>query len=362
MAPLARDLIRLALAVAVTGLVLGGAYLAIRAPGSGSAVVVDPPRAPVRAAITARIPLGRSHVVLAGGGAGVFVVRRLKHGPPGTITRVETEVGKLGVMRALDVAPLGLAVGKDAVWVLGGDRTGTSTTLLELDPGTLRVTKRMMFPWASACATHQFASCNPAVVPGGVWVPLVDRLVHVTSDGSMPDRSVELNGHVWAVTPAGHTLWALAETALYRIDNATGAYQRISLRDAFGPGLHSNNIVASKSAVWISSFPTERAELGINRLTLVDPRNGANKVLRTLPYPGGGSLALLSGGLWVDRFDGQGELDRLDSRNGSITGPIVVIPGDVTWIVTRQNELWVTIYKANDDRRELERITLIPTG
>jgi hypothetical protein len=156
-------------------------------------------------------------------------------------------------------------------------------------------------------------------------------------------------------------LWALAETALYRIDNA-GVRQRISLRDAFGPGLHSNNVVASKSAVWISSFPTERADLGINRLTMVDPRSGASKVLRTLPYPGGGSLALLSGGLWVDRFDGQGELDRLDSRNGSITGPIVVIPGDVTWIVTRQNELWVTIYKASGHRRELERITLIPTG
>jgi hypothetical protein len=360
MAPLARGLIRLALVVAVTGLVLGGAYLAIQAPGSGSAVVVDPPRAPVRAEITARIGLGRSHVVLAGGRAGVFVVRQLKHGSPGTITRVETVAAKLGRTRPLDVAPIGLGVGQNAVWVLGGDRTGTSTTLLKIDPRTLRVTRRMVFPWASSCATHAFASCNPAVVADGVWVPLVDRIVHVASDGSM--RSVLLNGHVWAVTPEGRTLWALAETALYRIDNATGVYQRISLRDAFGPGLHSNNVVASKSAVWISSFPTERADLGINRLTLIDPRNGANKVIRTLPYPGGGSLALLSGGLWVDRVDGQGELDRLDSRDGSITGPIVVIPGDVTWIVARRHELWVTVYKASGDRRELERITLVPTS
>ena len=108
-------------------------------------------------------------------------------------------------------------------------------------------------------------------------------------------------------------------------------------------------------------LPTERADLGINRLTLVDPRNGANKVVRTLPYPGGGSLALLSGGLWVDRFDGQGELDRLDSRNGSITGPIVVIPGDVTWIVSGKTSCGSRLQGLRN-RRELERITLVPTS
>lgn len=362
LAPLARDGIRLALAVAVTGLVLGGAYLTIQAPGSGSAVVVDPPQAPVKAAITARIGLGLSHPVLAAGGAGVFVVRRLRHGSPGTISRVDTGDAKLAQTQSLNVAPLGLGVGKDSVWVLAGKRTGTSTTLLRIDPATLRVTRRLVLPTASSCATHAFASCNPAVVADGVWVPLIDRLVHVTPDGRMADRSVVLNGHVWAITSSGTTLWALAESALYRIENATGVYQRTSLLETFGPGLHSNNIVASRHAVWISSFPTRGADLGINRLTLVDPSGDTTKIVRSRPYPGGGSLALLSGGLWVDRFDGQGELDRLDSRNGSITGPIVVIPGDITWIVTRHDELWVTIYKASGNRRELERITLVPTS
>ena len=75
-----------------------------------------------------------------------------------------------------------------------------------------------------------------------------------------------------------------------------------------------------------------------------------------------GSLALLSGGLWVDRFDGQGELDRLDARDGSITGPILVVPGDITWIVTLKDQLWITVFKAASDRRELLRITLTPTS
>jgi hypothetical protein len=362
LAPLARDAIRLALALAVTGLVLGGAYLAIQAPGSGSAVVVDPPQAPVKAAMTARIGLGRSRVVLQGGPAGVFLVRRLRQGPPGSITRVDTGEAKLGRTEPLNVAPLGLGVGKHSVWVLGGERTSTSTTLLRVDPNTLRVTRRLVLPKASSCATHPFASCNPVVVADGVWVPLIDRLVHVTPDARMADLSVPFNGYVWALTSSGNTLWALAETALYRIDSATGIHQRTSLRDALGPGLHSNNIVASRAAVWFSSFPTNRAELGINRLTLVDPRAGAAKLVSSRPYPGSGSLALLSGGLWVDRFDGQGELDRLDARDGSITGPILVVPGDITWIVTLKNQLWITVFKAASDRRELIRITLTPTS
>ncbi len=113
--------------------------------------------------------------------------------------------------------------------------------------------------------------------------------------------------------------------------------------------------------MWISSFPTGKAELGINRLTQVDPQPSATKVVSSRPYPGDGSLALLSGGLWVDRFDGQGELDRLDASDGTITGPIVVVPGDITWIVPMRHELWITIYKAASNRRELDRITLTPT-
>ena len=114
--------------------------------------------------------------------------------------------------------------------------------------------------------------------------------------------------------------------------------------------------------MWFSSFPTARAKLGIARLTLVDPRAGTTTVVRSRPYPGGGSLALLAGGLWIDRFDGQGELDRLDARDGSITGPILVVSGDVTWIVTLKNQLWITVYKAAGDRRELDQVTLTPTG
>jgi hypothetical protein len=292
----------------------------------------------------------------------VFVVRQPRHGSAGKITIVNTALAKLGRSQPLDVLPLGLGVDRDAVWVLGGDRLGNTTTLLRLNPHTLHVTERLVLAKASSCATHPFASCNPVPVADGVWVPLVDRIIHVSADGRTADRNVPLGGHVWDLTASGNTLWAVAETGLYRIDGSTGLYQRISLRPALGVGLHSNHVVASRTAVWVSSFPTNRADLGIDRLTLVDPGAAGVRVVRSLPYPGAGSMALLSGGLWVDRFDGQGELDRLDAQDGSITGPIVVTTGDITWIASQPSELWVTVYKASGDRRELDRITLTPTS
>ncbi len=362
MVPTARDIVRLALAVLVVVAVLGGAYLMVRAPGSGSAVVVNPPEAPVRAAITGRINLGPNHAVLAGGGAGVFVVRQPRHGAAGKITIVNTADAKLGRSQPLDVSPLGIGVDKHAVWVLGGDRVGNMTTLLRLNPHTLHVTHGLVLAKASSCATNPLASCNPVPVSDGVWVPLVDRIIHVTADGRTADLNVPLGGHLWDVTASGNTLWAVAETGLYRIDGSTGRYQRISLRPALGAGVYPNHVVASRTAVWVSSFATNRADLGVNRLTLVEPRGAGMMVARTLPYPGAGSMALLSGGLWVDRFDGQGELDRLNAQDGRITGPIVVTTGDITWIASQPRELWVTVYTASGDRRELDRITLTPAS
>jgi hypothetical protein len=362
MAPASRGAMRVLFGLLVGALVLGGAYLAVRAPGSGSALIVRPQRAPVSAELGPAINLGRARAVLAGGPAGLFVAQQPRPGAVGGVTRVDTATGKLARRVAVEPAPLGLGVGQDAVWVLAGRRLGSTTTLLRLDPVTLHITHRLVIASSSACATHKFASCNPVAVSDGVWVPLIDRLVHVTSDGSTADRSVMLRGHVWDVTVSGGSLWALAETALYRIDQVTGTYQRLPLRPQLGAGMHSNHVVASSKAVWVSSFPTSHADLPISRLTLIDPRGAVAKVVRTLPYPGAGSLQLLAGGLWVDRFDGQGELDRLDAGDGNITGPVVVTGDDVVWMAVRKGQLWLAMYHSNGDLRRLRELELTPTG
>jgi hypothetical protein len=85
-------------------------------------------------------------------------------------------------------------------------------------------------------------------------------------------------------------------------------------------------------------------------------------VVRTLPYPGAGSLQLLSGGLWVDRFDGRGEIDRLDARDGSITGPVVITNDDVVWIVVHKKQMWLAMYHPNGDLRRLRELKLTPAS
>jgi hypothetical protein len=144
-----RGALRALIALLLCALVVGGAYLAVRAPGSGSALIVRPQRAPVKAALGPVINLGRARAVLSGGPAGLFVAERPRHGASGSVSRVDTAAGRLGRRVPLDVAPLGMGVGSDAVWVLAGRRLGARTTLLcSLHPRPApRTCSRAAIPW-----------------------------------------------------------------------------------------------------------------------------------------------------------------------------------------------------------------------
>ena len=77
-------------------------------------------------------------------------------------------------------------------------------------------------------------------------MPLIDRVVHVNRSGTMADRSVQLTGHVWDLTGSLGQLWALAETAIYRITERTGVWQRIGLKKSLGVGVQSNHLAAEE--------------------------------------------------------------------------------------------------------------------
>jgi hypothetical protein len=193
----------------------------------------------------------------------------------------------------------------------------------------------------------------------GVWVPLLDRIVHVPPSGTMADRTVQLMGHVWDFTSSNGNLWALAETALYQIDEHTRVSQRIALRDVLGRGVQSNHLVADQRSVWISSFAMNHAH-DSSRLTRIDPTGQATRVVLSRLYPGAGSLALVDGGLWVDRFDGQGELDRLDALTGGLTGPFKVVPDDPVVLAPRNGDLWVLSYRSSGNQRTVTKMSLSP--
>ena len=100
----------------------------------------------------------------------------------------------------------------------------------ERRPGHAASDRSLQRPRAStACSWPSSPRAPPRSSPAatrsrphdGVWVPLLDEIVHVNRSGAMADQTVQLNGHVWDLTGSIGQLWALAETAIYRITERT---------------------------------------------------------------------------------------------------------------------------------------------
>src|SRR3954468_22090289 len=229
-------LLRVLLGVALTAIVLATAYVLVTDPGSGTEVTARGHHPPVAGKVGVAVPLGRGHAVMASGPAGLWVARQPQTGPSGLLERIDTDTGTPQHAYHLKILPQGIAVGRGVIWVLGTKPNDQLATLLRIDPSSGRVEHRLQLAEQPSCATEKFASCYPVATADGVWVPLLDRVVHVHGAGRMADQSVPLAGHVWDLTGSPRYLWALSETAIYRITEHTRATQRIGLKSKVGVG------------------------------------------------------------------------------------------------------------------------------
>jgi hypothetical protein len=354
-------LLRAGLVVALIASVLLAAYVVVTDRNTSPDVVARGRKSPVKAHVGDAVALGRGHAVMASGPSGLWVARQATTGAHGRIVQIDTDSGKPMTSYPINIEPQGIAVGRGVLWVLGVKQSGGSAMLMRIDPRNGTVERRLQLAEPPACATHPFASCYPVAMRDGVWVPLLDRIVYVPPSGSMADDTVQLDGHVWDLTSHGKTLWALAETALYKIDTRPKrpVSQRIALRDHLGPGVQSTHLVADGRSVWLSSVALNHIG-DSSRLTRIDPSRQAATVASSQLYPGAGSLALIRNGLWVDRFDGQGELDRLNALDGSLTGPFVVLPDDPVVLTPRNGDLWVLSYASTGNQRTVTKVSLSP--
>ncbi len=125
--------------------------------------------------------------------------------------------------------------------------------------------------------------------------------------------------------------------------------------------MQSNHVVADGHSVWVSSFPRDTTTQP-GRLTRIGPHGQGPQVTVSRIYPGAGALALVDGGLWVARFDGQGELDRLNAATGTLTGPFLVMPDNPTVLVERGGDLWVLSYRSSGNVRTVTKVTLTPAA
>ena len=179
----------------------------------------------------------------------------------------------------------------------------------------------------------------------------------------MADRSVQLTGHVWD-SPVFGQLWALAETAIYRITERTGAPLRIGLKRHSGRGRAVEPRRRRRPRGWVSASratpPRSLRQPDPDRPGRPGQPGAAGDGVADLP--GAGALALVDGGLWVARFDGQGELDRLNAATGTLTGPFVVMPDDPTVLVERGDDLWVLSNRSSGNVRTVTKVTLTPAA
>jgi len=357
-------LLRVILVVALSAIVLAVAYVVVTDPGSGTNVIALGHRPPVHGKVGRAVALGRGHAVMASGPAGLWVARQPQTGPPGLVERIDTSTGKPEHAYQLRILPKGIAVGSGVIWVLGTKPNDGMATLLRIDPASGRVEQSLLLTEPPSCATEKFANCYPVATADGVWVPLHDEVIHVNRSGTMADQTVQLTGHVWDLTGSTGQLWALSETAIYRITERTGKWLRIGLKKYVGVDVQSNHVVADINSVWVSSFP-RGTTTNPGRLTRIDPVSAAGQrplVTVSRIYPGAGALALLDGGLWVARFDGQGELDRLNAATGALTGPFLPMPDDPTVLVGRGDDLWVLSYQSSGNVRTVTKVTLTPAA
>jgi hypothetical protein len=352
-------LVRVIVVVVLSAAVLGVAYVVVTDPGTGTDVTARGHHPPVVGTVGHGVQLGSGHAVMASGPAGLWVARQPQTGPPGTVERIDTDTGRPQHAYRVDILPQGIAVGHGVIWVLGTKPNHAKATLLRIDPKSGRVQRRLRLNEPPSCATDKAASCYPVATGDGVWVPLLDEIVHVNQSGTKTGQTVQLDGHVWDLTGGGSYLWALAETAYYRITKHTGVRLRRSLKMTVGVGVQSNHVTADSRSVWVASYPHTAATMP-GHLTGINPAVPQVTVSRV--YPGAGALALVDGGLWVARFDGQGELDRLNAATGALTGPFLVMPDDPTVLVVVDDDLWVLSSVSSGNQRTVTKVTLTPTA
>ncbi len=353
-------LLRVTLVLVASAIVLAVAYVVVTDPGSGTDVTARGHRAPVEATVGPAVSLGRGHAVMAAGPAGLWVARQPPTGSPGEVERIDTSTGTPEHAYQINILPQGIAVGRGVIWVLGTRPNDHMASLLRIDPTSGRVQHRLQLAEPPSCATEKFASCYPVATDDGVWVPLLDEIAHVNRSGTMADKTVPVNGHVWDLTGSLGQLWALAETAIYRITERTRYRLRIGLKKHVGVGVQSNHVTTDGHSVWVSSFPRDTTT-NPGRLTRINPSQPPQVTVSRI-YPGAGALALVDGGLWVARFDGQGELDRLNAATGALTGPFKVMPDDPIVLVPRRDDLWVLSYRSTGNVRTVTKVTLTPTA
>jgi virginiamycin B lyase len=219
-------------------------------------------------------------------------------GKPNALARIDLKTNRL--IAVLPVGPIaaegGIAVGGDSIWLV----TGAKGELSRIDPRNGRVRQRVMI------APGSF---NPLYLDGVVWISGHDADLVTVVDAR--------SGRVLGTLPTGKgprfltagagSIWTLnqGDGTITRIDERTRTV--VATIDAGLPG-HGGDIAYGAGLVW--------ATLNGAPLTAIDPKT--NTVIRQWVGPGGDSLHVGFGAIWLTDYDA-GVLARIPLVSTGVT-------------------------------------------
>jgi streptogramin lyase len=231
--------------------------------------------------VVARVALpGRACAGLATGFGALWVPLC---GKPNALAKIDLKTNRL--VAVFPVGPIasegGVAASGDSVWLV----TGAKGELSRIDPRDGRVRQRVMI------APGSF---NPLFADGVVWISGHDANLLTAVDAR--------TGRVRGTTPTGQgprfltygagSIWTLnqGDGTITRIDVHT--HKVVATIDAGLPG-HGGDIAYGDGLVWatVSGVP----------LTAIDP--ASNRVRRQWTGPGGDSLHVGFGAVWLTDYD-----------------------------------------------------------
>jgi virginiamycin B lyase len=216
---------------------------------------------------------------------------------PGRPALAKVELASARLVATFDVgtaAECGIAASDDSIWLMVDD----AGTLVRIDPrsGSLRQTIKHLPP----------GSCNPRYSHGIIWVTSAKGAELTAVDaatGAVLPGKIPTGPRPRFLTDGADAIWTLnqGDGSLTRIDIAS---RRATASIALGTPGHGGDIAFGANVVWTTMAGTP--------LTAIDPTT--NTVLRQWKGPGGDSLAIGHGAIWLTDYH-QGTISRLRIRD-----------------------------------------------
>jgi streptogramin lyase len=233
---------------------------------------------------------------------------------PTSLAKVDAKSGALTILKVGPAAEEGgVTTSADSVWLL----SNAKGTLLRVDPASGNVRQTIAVP---------AGSYNPAFAAGKIWVTRADGAEVTSVDATSGNvlGSAQTRGRPRFLTAGNDAVWTLNQKdgSVTRIDASTG---KVSATIETGMSGRGGDIAFADGLVWLT----------VRRVPLSAIDSATNTLLCQWVGPGGDSLRIGHGAIWLTDYDG-GTVTRYDLKDATSRCRSGALEG--TWKLTRYED------------------------